>query len=95
MSIKITSFNCQSAVTNICLIESLVSVSDVLLLQETFLTSYNCNVLDQLGPNYDFATVPATRKCDVGRASGGLAIIWRKALNLKFVPQYYTERIMG
>jgi len=97
MSITISSYNCESAASNVNLIESLLSNNDVLLLQETFLTNDNHSVLNQFGAEFDYAYVPAFRKngTHVGRVSGGLAIIWRRISNVKYFPQYYTNRVMG
>jgi len=97
MSIRISSYNCESVTANVNLVDSLLSISDILLLQETFLTNDNHYILNQFGPDFDYAYVSALRKANtyVGRPSGGLAVIWRKIDNVKVFPQYYSDRIMG
>ena len=97
MSLKVTSYNCQSVNTNIGIIQSLCLASDVILLQETLLNENNHAILGNINANFDYAYTPATRKPGVfvGRSSGGLAVLWRKSENIKFSPVYFTERIIG
>ena len=66
---------------------------DILMLQETFLSTDECSLLDTFDSRFLCAYVPATRNPEVfvGRSSGGLAIFWRKNIgsNLNFTPVFF------
>ena len=97
MNLKITSFNCQSFNCNVEIVSDLMKECDFLLLQETFLSDNCIDELSVLGHNYSYFAEAATRNAHSfrGRASGGLAIIFKK----EFVPFveffHYSSRIMG
>ena len=97
MDLKIITFNCQSARANIEIITKLLDECDILFLQETFLTDVNKDILENINPEFSLAQTLAVRKIDqfYGRASGGLAIFWRKGYNLKVFPLYFNNRCMG
>ena len=97
MAIKIVSFNCYSVNSNTEVLKLLLSKCDIMLLQETLLSDDNSGILQELSEDFDFAHVPAVRKQDNfrGRASGGLAILWRRFTNLSLTPVYFSNRIMG
>ena len=97
MSIKITSYNCQSATANLEFLKMLSADTDIILLQETFLSDHNANILSTINSDFDYSFVSATRKEGnfSGRSSGGLSCLWRKAKNINILPVYYTNRITG
>ena len=97
MNLKIISFNCQSLRSNFEIISDLTKNCDVLCLQETLIDDNNHHFLDQIDENFMCAYVPSVRKADcfVGRSSGGLAVLWRRGLNLKFSAVKYGKRILG
>ena len=95
--LKVTSFNCQSFESNLEIICEIVRSCDVLLLQETFLTEDFSNNLKKLGDEFEFIATPATRNplCFTGRASGGLAIVYKKIYSRFIQPFFQSDRIMG
>jgi len=95
--LRVGTYNCQSAKSNISLIEDLLCDLDILMLQETFLNDNSHDILNCFGPDFDYTYVSAERKSSnfFGRCSGGLAIIWRVNSGLRFIPKYYSNRIMG
>ena len=97
MSIKIITYNCQSVNVNYDIIKILTKDCDILLLQETLLSDNNQYFLNDINDDFNYAHVPAVRKAStfVGRASGGLAVLWRKFNNIKIYSLYFTDRIMG
>ena len=97
MDLKVISYNCQSVRSNYEIISKLLNDCDILFLQETFLTDVNKDILDIINVDFSSAQTTAIRKCDqfFGRASGGLAILWRKSCKIKTFPIYFNERIMA
>ena len=97
MELKVISYNCQSVRSNYEIISKLLNECDILFLQETFLTDVNKDILDTINVDFSSAQTPAIRKSDqfFGRASGGLAILWRKSCKIKTFPIYCNERIMA
>ena len=71
---------------------------DVLLLQETWLTPYNIDFLDNVHEDFLCYSISAVRidRPLVGRPYGGLSVLWRKSLGIKFSPKTYDDsRILG
>ena len=97
MSLKITTYNCQSANVNIDIIRSLCLSSHIVLLQETLLCNTNHSILGTVNDEFDYIYTSATRKPGVfvGRSSGGIAILWRKCSNIFIKPLYISNRLMG
>ena len=97
MHLKVISYNCQSVRAHSEIISKLLCDCDILLLQETFLSDINSDVLDNINLDFSAAHTPAIRKIDqfYGRSSGGLAILWRKSYNMKIFPVCFNERCMG
>ena len=95
--LKIISFNCQSFESNFEIVREVIRSCDILLLQETFLTENFSDKLQKLGDEFEFLATPATRNplCFTGRASGGLAIIYKKTYSQFIVPLFQSSRIMG
>ena len=95
--LRISSYNCQSANTGFPILKKLCEDSDIVLLQETFHNESNHGILGELHVDFDYAHVPAIRRLDVftGRASGGLAILWRKSKTIKYFPVYFNDRMQG
>ena len=96
-NLRISSYNCRSLTCNAEIVKSLLIDVDILCLQETLIDENNLQVYENFDNNFDYSYVPAQRKsdCFVGRASGGLAIFWRRPLNFKCYPVTYDSRLMG
>ena len=96
MDLNIISYNCRSARLHSELIRLLAEKCDVLFLQETLLNDENVDVLDTID-GFNFAHTPSFRRSDtfVGRSSGGLVVMWKNFVQIKFIPFHYNERIMG
>ena len=97
MLMRVKSYNCQSANTNLKLIKSLLINSDVLCLQETFLSEERFHILENLDKDFFVFQTQAIRKVDqfCGRASGGLAIFMRKSDIIHVFPAFVSERCIG
>ena len=95
--LKVISYNCQSFNANGAIIQDLLSMCDILCLQETLIDDSNFQNIDCFNNSFSSAYVPAYRKHDnfVGRPSGGLIIFWKVAENLTFIPKFFDNRIMG
>ena len=98
INLQIFSFNCQSFRSNISIVKQLLEKCDVLFLQETLLTQFNANELDQLTDNNTIACfTPATPSTSPngGRPRGGLAVFWKTSDTINFFPIMFTNRVMG
>ena len=97
LNLRVISYNCQSFNSKTQIIESLLNSCDILCLQETLLNDENSSNLDKLDHNFLTAHVPAVRNLENfrGRASGGLALFWRKSDNVKCFPVLFSDRVMG
>ena len=95
--LRIISYNCQSFNLKINMVQNLLSQCDILLLQETLICENSYVGFDDLHNDFISAYIPAVRPNNIfsGRASGGLAIFWRKADNISYHPIYYPDRIVG
>ena len=93
MSIKVTTYNCQSV--NYDIIKILIRDFDILLLQGTLLSDNNQYILNSIIDYFNHAHAVRKASTFVGRAGGGSAILWRKCNNMKIYPLYFTDRIMG
>ena len=96
-NLRIISYNCQSFKSKGLIIEGLLEECDIMCLQETFVDTVSSTIFENFHPNFVSSYVPAFRKNDIsaGRPIGGLALFWRKTLNIKYFPVLFTERIMG
>ena len=84
MNLKICTYNCCSIIKNIDIIRDLTNKKmDLILIQETFLTSDKLGILDFIDENYNSFGVPAyfTEQNIIktnGRPMGGLVCLWKK-----------------
>ena len=94
----ITSFNCAGVASKLPIIHDLCSSNDIILLQETWLTPANINVLNDVHSEYESHSVTAVNfeTTLIGRPYGGLSILWRKTLGAKVSVKCYDDtRILG
>ena len=100
MVLHITSYNCRGINTNsVGIINDICNQSDVVLLQETWLTSNNLYKLKSINPNFDASGIHGIDACNQlinGRPSKGLGFMWKRTLSnyVKFV-KYDSDRIVG
>ena len=79
-SLLIISYNVQSLCSNKTTVETLLEKCDIILLQETLLSSLNVNELDDILQNNEISChTPANLSTSSlgGSPSGGLAIMWK------------------
>ena len=71
--------------------------SDVIFLKELLLTDINHHILTYISKEFIYVHVSAIRKANnfIGRSSVGIAILWRKMINIKLYAVYRSHRIMG
>ena len=84
-SLRIASYNCNSVRKRIDIVRSILNKCDILLLQEILLLEEDKNFLYGLNSLFEAYVVPSKHSnsnCLEGRPSGGLAILWRKQLNI-------------
>ena len=95
--LRIISYNCQSFNRKIPIIKDLLNTCDLLLLQETLISDDKFDGFNNIDDNFVSVSIPAIRKNDItsGRASGGLAIFWRKTESISYHPIYIPDRIIG
>ena len=97
-SLRLQSFNCKNLKSSLPEIKSLCHNSDIVLLQETWLAP-NDLMLNEIHPDFYGKGVSAIEiESSVlrGRAYGGIAILWRKALSSISSPLLFDDtRIMG
>ena len=97
-NLRIISYNCQSFRSNISIVKQLLEKCDMLFLQETLLTEFDANELDQLIDNNTIAcftpAIPSTSP-NGGRPRGGLAVFWKTTDTINFFPIMFTNRVMG
>ena len=96
--LHIASFNCKNVKSSLPELYALCNMSDLVLLQETWLSHSEVNLLQNLHDEF-YADAISSFRDDallVGRPHGGLAILWRKKLahHLK-VEKYDDPRILG
>ena len=97
-NLRIISYNCQSFRSNIFVVKQLLEKCDVLFLQETLLTEFNANELEQLIDNNTIACfTPATLSTSPNgeRPKGCLAVFWKTSDTINFFPYTFTNRAMG
>lgn len=98
MDLRISSFNCRSLKSSITEVKELCDISDVCLLQETWLLNNELDVLNSISCDFYGRGVSAIDDTILskGRPHGGIAILWRKALasSISYV-DYNDPRIMG
>jgi len=85
INLRLISYNCNSVRKRIDIVRDLLTSCDVLVLQEIILLNEDLGFLYSIDCDFDVHAIPS--KCSVsesfeGRPSGGLAILWRKSLNI-------------
>ena len=84
-TLKIASFNCKSLKRSINAVEDLCTKNDIVLLQETWLTKQDLHLLKSVNQNFNGEGISNVDLCNgplLGRPYGGLAILWKKSLDL-------------
>ena len=86
MDLKIVTYNCFSVRLRINPIKEILQDTDILLLQEILLYEEDCKMLEQLHHGFEVIFVPSRTPDSFGegRPIGGLALLHRTSLNIKF-----------
>lgn len=83
-SLRITSFNCRGLKSSLKDIHEICNISDVVLLQETWLLPNELHLLSSVHPGFHARGISAVSIDDEvlrGRPYGGLAVLWRNSLD--------------
>ena len=91
--VNVATFNCNSLRCNIDTIRDLLSQNDILFLQETMLNEHLFDIYEGLSPDFDFSAIPSIESNQGGRPKAGLAILWRKDLNV--TTDIHSENIIS
>ena len=98
-NLTITSYNCRNIKSSRDEILQLCEVSDIVLLQETWLLDYDLSYLVTVHKEFyskGISSVDTTGGLHLGRPYGGIAILWRKSIADKCtIVEYGDTRIMG
>ena len=98
MALRVSSFNCNSLRKHIDIVRQLTANNDIILLQEVLLIDDDSHFIQAIDPDFEFALTPSIWDTEAelaGRPRGGLAILWRKSLNITFSPVFYDSNMMG
>ena len=98
MDLRIISFNCNSIRNNVNIVENLFTECDILLLQETLISSDDLYSISNINLDFESAHIPSFNPFLVGncgRLRGGLSIFWHKKLDKKIAPITYSNEIIG
>ena len=83
--LNICSYNFNSVRKKVDIVREILMITDVLLLQEIILRNEDSDFIAGISDLFDGIVLPSKcseTECFEGRPSGGLAIIWRKSLNI-------------
>ena len=93
--LKITTFNCQGFKDRMYdYVNELFMLSDILLLQETWLYKFEHSNFNKIIPNCQFHAISSMDEAEIqrrGRPFGGCAILWKRNLKLKITPVNSTS----
>ncbi len=99
MEIKIISFNCYGLKSSVNEIKEMCDHHDIILLQETLLYPSDLVLLKSLHEDFygdGVSSIDVESRLIQGRPYGGLAVLWRKTLNIKVaVHKYDDNRLLG
>jgi exonuclease III len=82
--LRIASFNCRSIKSSLIDLAKVCDGCDIVLLQETWLRSFELNLINSVHADFEGRAWSAMNNSNglIGRPYGGLAVIWRKSLNV-------------
>ena len=99
MELRILSLNCHGFKSSIDEIKTLCDSHDIILLQETMLMPHDLHKVKKVHKDFYGDAISAVNDEEgihIGRPPGGLAILWRKSLNLDVaIKKYDDPRLMG
>ena len=96
--INLVSYNCHSIRHNIQTVRTLLSTHEVVLLQELMIYEDDINVLDSLNDNFEYVAEVKDNTNEgiiCGRPTKGMAIFWRKDLDLNMKGIKIDDRILA
>ena len=95
----ISSFNCKNVKTSMDEIRELCKFSDIVFLQETWLTDKEIPILSQISNDFyakGISSIDTSSHLLSGRPYGGLAILWKKTIGAFIKPRLFDDsRVMG
>jgi exonuclease III len=97
-SLRVTTFNCKNVKSSVDEIRILCNTSDIVVLQETWLSDADLPFLTTIDSNFyckGISSMCCEDKVLTGRPYGGLAILWRKSIGQCFIVQYDDPRLLG
>ena len=98
-NLNIASFNCQGVKNILPNIAELCNKSHIVFLQETWLSPYELNMLNDVHVKFNSFSISSINTHDnilIGRPYGGISILWDKAISpFSSVVQYDDDRILG
>ena len=98
-NLNVTSFNCQGVKNILPSIVDLCNKSHIVFLQETWLSPYELNILNDVHDkftSFSLSSVDTSGDILVGRPYGGVSILWDKAISpFSSIVQYDDNRILG
>ncbi len=98
-NINIASYNCKNVKSSIQEIQELCDSSDIIFLQETWLSEAELPVLNQIRNDFyskGLSAMDLESGMLVGRPHGGIAALWRKSLAYSIKPILYDDaRLMA
>ena len=100
VTIKIACYNCKGLRSSVHEVKSIRETHDIMFLQETWLMPHNLCTLHSIHDSFYGDGVSAVHTENgilVGRPYGGVAILWRKSLNIcvKIIKDKNDNRLMG
>ena len=97
-NINIFSLNCRGISNKIPILQNICSTFDLIFLQETWITPDDLNFLDNVHADFCSHSISAVDlgQPQAGRPFGGLNVLWRRSLGLKFSIKLCDDpRLMG
>ena len=85
--VRIAFFNCRGIKSSVIEVAELCSICDIILLQETWLRPSELNLICNVHADFECRAWSAINDNSglIGRPNRGLAIMWRKLLNVKWL----------
>ena len=96
MELRVVTYNCCSIRKRIDPIKEILCKVDILLCQEIILLEEDCDILYTFDENFNVIVKPSTRPTGLGdgRPVGGIAIFYRKSMQMRIRTLYETDNFI-